>query len=150
MARIYNRRTGAEILFDASSIGIILLPRPYGEDHPHILIELHGIDLKDHSHKCPECHELLKDLGTPTLDWYIEVDEKVYRLDLTLAGRSRNRKSPEFDLKDFFDGTRLKLRIDTDTVEGLQKELKESEKAENYEHCVYLRDRIGQLQAGDR
>jgi hypothetical protein len=147
MSRLYNRRTGSEIHFDTASIGIILVPRPLVEEHPHILIELHGIDLKDHSSNCPECRELLQDLGTPTMDWYIEVDRKVYRLDLTLAGRSRNGNDPEFDLADFFDGGHLKLRIDTDTVEGLETELERNVQAENYEHCSYLRDRIRQLKA---
>ncbi len=147
MSRLFNRRTGAEILFDAASIGIFLVPRPYVEEHPHILIELHGIDLKDHSHECPDCRELLGDLGTATTDWFLEYNRKIYQLDLQLAGRTRTREHPEFDLKEFFDGTRLKLRVDTDTIETLETELKENEEAENYEHCVYLRDRIRQLKA---
>ncbi len=144
-----NRRTGSEILFDPSSIGIMLVPRPFVEEHPHVLIELHGIDLKDHSHTCPECRELLADLGTPTMDWYIDVDDKVYRLDLQLAGRSRKHSDPEFDLGDFFHDGLLKLRIDTDTIKGLEVELQRNVEAENYEHCSYLRDRIRQLKAAD-
>jgi hypothetical protein len=147
MARIFNRRTGSEILFDSSSIGIVLMPIEEPEDRPHVLVELMGIDLEDHSHKCPECRELLKDLGTSTTDWHIELDEKVYRLHLEKVDPTSNPGIAKPPLREFFDGTRLKLRIDTDTVEGLESELKRHEEDENYEHCVYLRDRIRQLKA---
>ncbi len=147
MARVFNRRTGAEILFDQSSIGIVLMPIAEPDDRPHIVIELYDIDLEDHSHKCPDCAELLKDLGTPTTDWRIEFDNNVYRLDLQRVSTDLDRSGTDAELSDFFDGTKLKLLIDTETVETLEVELKRNEESENYEHCVYLRDRIRQLKA---
>ncbi len=147
MAKIFNQRTGAEILFDTSSIGVVLMPMEEPEDRPHILIELFDIDLEDHSHKCPDCAELLKDLGTPTLDWQIELDDRVYRLDLQRLSKDPESAQKEFQVSDFFDGSKLKLLIDTDTVETLQADLKRNEESENYEHCAYLRDRIRQLKA---
>ncbi len=145
--RIFNRRTGAEIQFDASSIGIVLLPIEEPDDRPHILVELMGIDLEDHSHDCPDCRELLKDIGTPTTDWHIELEDRVYRLHLQKIDPHSAQPDVQPVLSDLFDGTRLKLRIDTDTVEELEAELKRHEEDENYEHCVYLRDRIRELKA---
>lgn len=147
MARIFNNRTGAEILFDPTSVGLILMPIAEPDDRPHILIELHDIDLKDHSNECPDCAQLLKDLGTSTLDWRIEFDSKTYRLDLQRVSKDPDRMINDPDISDFFDGSKLKLLIDTDTLETLEEELKKNEDLENYEHCVFLRDRIARMKA---
>jgi protein-arginine kinase activator protein McsA len=51
----------------------------------------------------------------------------------------------EFTISRYFNGTKLKLKIDTDTIKSLEKTLKRKIKEEKYDNCTFIRDKINIL-----
>ncbi len=148
LPRIFNLKTGAEITFEIADVGIKVMPYDYLDDHPHVLIELHDIDWPTHAEGCPDCGALLNALGTMTVDWFFEYNDRRFRLDLRRVGRKVDQNGLQRRDSEYFTGTKMKLLKATDSIEGLELELAVSERNEKYEHCAFLRDRIGSLREG--
>lgn len=145
MVIIYNRKKNNEIKIDDTHHSVTIMPTDYDEEYPNILIELKNIDFERHAFKCDDCKALCDDFGTNTVDWFVEWKNKNYRLNLSNLGNKRDQMLVSWTVSHYFTGTRLKLMISTESVESLEKDLNENLELENYEHCVFLRDRIEQL-----
>jgi len=142
MIRIFNNKLNKVILIDDENEIVAYIPKLYDEENPHVLIELKGIDFFRHSKKCEDCKAFVDALGSNSHDWYIDMNGKVERLNLFGLGKKYTDNKAAVISSYFFDGTKLKLNIDNDTIEGLKIELKELEQSEQYEECCFLRDKI--------
>jgi UvrB/uvrC motif len=145
MIRIFNNKIQKEILIDDATDCVIVSPRDYEIENPHILIDLVGIDFLNHAQACSDCKAFIDNFGTRNLDWYLEYKGKSNRLDLFEVGNSYYDNQAKTIISDDFSGTKLKLKFDTDTIETLQEELSENVSNENYERCVFLRDKINSI-----
>ena len=145
MLNIINHKKSVQISIDDKHHAVTLIPKPYEEDYPSILIELKDIDFQRHAIKCPDCKKLIEDFGTTTIDWFLIWNDKKYRLDLSRLGNGRDKNLISWHIGNYFTGTKLKFLISTESVDSLQAELESSLEIENYEHCAFLRDRIEEL-----
>ena len=142
MITIFNNKLNKSILINDKDEIITFIPKQYDTENPHILIELKGIDLFQHSNYCEDCKAFLNALGTNTHDWYININNKIERLNLQGIGRDNQDNTVTYINSYFFLGTKLKLNIDTDTIDILEKELEILEQKEEYEKCYFIRDKI--------
>lgn len=142
MFRIFNQKLKKSILFDDSKDVIKLNPRTYEEGTPHVLIELHNFDLFRHSMTCEECKIFVNAFGKEDYDWRIEINGTTHRLKLSGFGNFYSDNKASFESNSFFQGTKLKLNIDTDTVESLKESLDILISEERYEECCPVRDKI--------
>lgn len=145
MIKIFNKKTDHAILIDEKLPQVHFKPMDYQERNPHIFIELEGLNFSHHAVTCEDCSALIKSFGTKTVDWHIEYLEKVKRLDLSTLGNSPTDNHLSFDGQAYFLGTRLKLNIDTDTVETLEHRLQKYEADENYEGCSIVFDKLNAI-----
>lgn len=146
MIRLFNTKLKKEILIDDKSGVARLTPKYYDVDIPHVLIELYGIDLFHHSRTCEDCDAFVKALGSKTHDWFIDIDGKINRLNLYGLGQKYTDNHASQIHSYFFNGTKLKLNLDTDTVDSLQDELNRHLENEEFEKCCFYRDKIKALQ----
>jgi hypothetical protein len=145
MIRIFNIKTRKSILIDDKSDNIVYNPKLYEEGNPHVLLELKGINFFHHSETCEDCKSLVDSFGTNTHDWFIDLNGKRERLNLQNLGKLYTDNKVSFTTSDFFYGTRLKLNIDTDTVESLEQELLSYVSQEKYEECAFIRDKLNSI-----
>ena len=145
MIKIFNLILQKEISIDEQHPAVTIMPKPYDEDYPSILIELRDIDFVRHASSCEDCCPFYNAFGSSTVDWFIEWQGKTYRLDLSKLGTDIDQNLIQHKIGAYFSGTRLKLLLSTETVENLENELQSSISSENYEHCAFLRDRIKSL-----
>ncbi|MFN4235104.1 MAG: hypothetical protein ACK4IK_09895 [Bacteroidia bacterium] len=145
MIKIFNKKHKYEILIDEGNENVIYTPKLYDEENPHILIELHNINFFKHAENCKDCDSFLKAFGTNSNDWYIDLNGRIERLDLRNFGNKYNNNNAKSIISNFFEGTKLKLKIDTDSVESLMQELIINEENEEYETCAFIRDKINNI-----
>lgn len=145
MIRIFNNKTGKGILIDDKSEIVTYSPKQYEEGNPHVLIELKGINFFHHSRTCEDCKSFVDSLGTKSHDWFIDINGKTERLNLYGLGKLHTDNKATFINSFFFHGTKLKLNIDTDTVESLEQELSKLVQAEKYEECCFVRDKLNEI-----
>ena len=145
MIKIFNKKLKKEILIDDSTEFVTLIPKQYEEGNPHVLIELYGINLFYHSRTCEDCKSFVSALGTKTHDWYININGKVERLNLYGLGNKYTDNHASNINSYYFYGTKLKLNIDTDTIESLESNLLAHEQNEEYEKCCFFRDKINAI-----
>ena len=144
MIRIFNIKTFNSIKIALDS-HIFLSPNDYDEENPHIKILMEHFDFGSHSGKCNDCKALLDAFGSNTTDWYVEYLDKTRRLNLELFGNKQNDNHCIYTISDIFNGTELKLNIDTDTIESLEKKLVAEVAVENYEGCRIIYGKINSL-----
>jgi hypothetical protein len=142
MIRIFNRLNGHEILIDETVDGIRLIPQNYNEDNPHMSIELTGFDWARHARTCSDCGAFLADFGNHGHSWLLEWQGKSWPLILTGFGRETGKNRLAYEISEYFTGTRLRLKLDTRTIDDLHEELNRLSRAEEYEGCVLIRDLI--------
>jgi hypothetical protein len=142
MIRIFNNKLDKAILIDDKDEIVTYSPKQYEEGNPHVLIELKGINLFHHSRTCDDCKAFVDALGTKTHDWYIDINGKVERLNLWCVGKMHTDNKASFINSYFFHGTKLKLNIDTDTIESLGNTLERLLEEEKYEECCFIRDKL--------
>lgn len=142
MIRIFNKSNGYEILIDESVEWVRLMPRHYEDEDPHMWIEMSGYDWGRHAESCAECGAFLADFGKPRHSWWLQWQGKSWPLILVGFGNApgKNRLLQEFS--EYFEGTRLKLKLDTRSIDDLHGELTELIRLEDYEGCVVVRDLI--------
>jgi hypothetical protein len=145
MLNIINNKKGVQISIDDKHHAVTIIPKPYEEDYPSIMIELKDIDFQRHAIKCPDCKKLNEDFGTPNTGWFLIWNDKKYRLDLSRLGFGRDKNLISWQVGYYFTGTKLKFLISTESVNSLEAELDSSLEIENFEHCAFLRDRIKEL-----
>lgn len=58
------------------------MAKTYDDINPHIIIELNGFDFFSHIEVCEDCNYFYKSFGTDTTDWFIDFEDKKYRLNL--------------------------------------------------------------------
>ena len=145
MIKIFNNQINKEIIIDDDNDSVAYIPRQYEQGNEHIIIELTGINLLHHSNTCNDCKAFIDVLGTINFDWHIEIDGKIERLNLTNLGKEHTDNMIEFTISRYFNGTKLKLKIDTDTIKSLEKTLKRKIKEEKYDNCTFIRDKINIL-----
>lgn len=145
MLKIFNPTLKKEIIIDELHPAVIVTPKPYDDDNPSILIELKDIDFFRHASTCDDCNPFCNAFGTDTVDWFIKWQQNTYRLDLSTLGNSIDQNLLQHKIGEHFSGTRLKLLLSTETLEGLQQELQTSVLLEDFERCAFLRDRINSL-----
>lgn len=145
MIRIFNYKLKREILLDESKGHISLHPRQYDDDNPHVLLEIRGVHLANHAQSCSDCGAFVSALGTRSHDWFIDINGKVERLNLYGLGNEPTDNRLKSIISYYFTGTKLKLNIDTDTIESLQDQLNEHISTEEFEQCCYFRDKIQNL-----
>lgn len=146
MIRLFNKILSYEIFIDDSIDIVQLTPRQYEIENPHVLIELHGINFLNHSKTCTDCGAFIKALGTNSHDWFLDINGKVNRLDLKALGEKYMDNYVKQVNSSEFHGTKLKLNLDFDTIEGLQLALQKHEQREDYERCCFLRDKINAIE----
>jgi hypothetical protein len=145
MIKIFNNQINKEIIIDDDNDSVAYIPRQYEQGNEHIIIELKGINLLHHSKTCNDCKAFIDVLGTINFDWHIEIDGKIERLNLTNLGKEHTDNMIEFTSSRYFNGTKLKLKIDTDTIKSLEETLKRKIKEEKYDNCTFIRDKINIL-----
>lgn len=144
MVRIFNPKEDKSIFIEEGA-KFVLTPFDYDEVNPHILIELKDFYFLAHAKKCDDCGAFLNALGTNSNDWYVEFLGKVKRLDLSNIGKNYFDNHLKFIVSEYEYGTRIKLNIDNDTIESLQKHLVNHLAIEDYEHCCTIRDKIKKI-----
>ena len=143
MIKIYNKKLAKEILIQDNGGHVIVSPLFYDSTNPHFKINLGCIDFFTHAEECEDCGAFLKAFGTDTFDWYLEYNGTPYRLNLKSLGKTDlNNNHLAFHAGYYFSGTEMKLNIDNDTVESLEGEMKLLLNQEEYEKCVYVRDKL--------
>lgn len=142
MVRIFNNKERKEILIDESADWIQFMPRPYDEDDPHVLIEMNGFDWARHADECSDCGSLLATLGKSDHFWRLSWNNQIWPLNLVGVGPQPGKNRLVYKIGSFFDGTRMKLKLDIRTQDELRTELEECVNAEEYERCVIVRDII--------
>lgn len=145
MIKIFNKKTDHSILIDETLPQVHFKPMDYDEQNPHVCIDLEGLNLSNHARSCDDCSALLNAFGSRTVDWHIEYLGKVKRLDLSTLGTTFTDNKLAFTGEAYFLGTRLKLNIDTDTVDTLNETLRRYEADENYEGCKIVFDKLNAL-----
>lgn len=142
MIKIYNRKISKEIIIEDNA-NVIIEPHNYDAENPHFRIELPCIDFFNHAETCSDCGAFLKAFGTKTFDWYLEYKNVSYRLNLEkLGGKDFSNNQLIGKAGYYFSGTEMKLILDKDTIESLTEKLGEYEAKEEYEKCIYVRDKI--------
>ena len=144
MIRIFNIRTSKSIKIELDS-DIFLFPNDYYEDNPHVKILMAHFNFVNHTSKCDDCKAFLNSFGSDSTDWYIEYLDKTRRLNLELLGDGQNDNHCIYTISDFFNGTELKLNIDTDTIDSLKQKLEDEIAVENYEGCIIISKKINSL-----
>jgi hypothetical protein len=147
MIRIFNNKLKKEILLDETNGVVRLHPRQYDDDNPHVQIEIKGVNLGHHAYSCSDCDAFVKALGSQSHDWYLDINGTIHRLNLFGLGNEPHENQFRTTISYYFTGTKLKLNIDTDTVESLTAELQNHIAAENYEQCCYFRDKIEDIKS---
>lgn len=144
MIKIYNPNKRTEIIIDECHELIIFEPRHY-EDLPYVKISLSNIDWIKHKESCEDCKMLYRDFGTSNYDWKIEYPGFMARLNLAEFGPKNYSNTISRNVGDYFNGTILKLNLDTDSIEQIEVLLEVNETLENDEKCCFLRDKINAL-----
>lgn len=142
MIKIYNKKIQKEIIIEDDA-NVIIEPHNYDIENPFFRIELPCIDFFEHAETCDDCGTFLKAFGTKNFDWYLEYNNVAYRLNLEKIGGTDFSNNQLIGKSSYyFSGTEMKLILDKDTVESLTEKLYEYEANEEYEKCVYVRDKI--------
>lgn len=144
MVRIFNIKTNHSIKIDIDT-NVFLFPNDYDEENPHIKILIENFNFGIHSSTCNDCKALLNSFGSYSTDWYIEYLNKTKRLNLEKFSNKHKDNHCINTISDVFQGTELKLNIDTDTIESLQSKLQEEIEIENYEGCEIISKKIKAL-----
>jgi hypothetical protein len=145
MIRIFNNKSGNEILIDETSDFISFEPQDYNENDPHVKIIFHDFDWNRHTKKCDDCSALKAAFGSDTSDWMIQYLDKVARLDLRIFSKELDTNTNKSVLSYYFSGTELKLTIDNDTVEMVKPLIDAYRILENYEKCSVLTNKLKKL-----
>jgi len=137
--KIYNPKSNNEILIDTSISGVIFHPRTY-EEKPYFEIKLlNGFNLMNHAKTCADCGAFVNSLGKDTLDWYLNYNDKTYRLSLEKLGSDTKFK---YNNSYFEFGTILylpvhEIPVDLDELIKLRDDLLQEE---DYEKACVIRD----------
>ncbi len=117
-------------------------PNDWNDENPHLIIELKGFHFAHHARNCEDCASFLNGFATKSFDWSVEYLGKAKRLDLSKLGKSFDDNQLTYVISDFENGTKMKLLIDTDTIEGLEQSLKLHEELEDFERCCIIQDKM--------
>lgn len=104
-----------------------------------------NIDWFRHKEKCEDCETLYIDFGTSNYDWKIKYKGFKARLDLTEFGQKTDGNTTSSNIGEYFNGTVLKLNLDTDSIEQIKILLKANELLKDDEKWCFLRDKINDL-----
>lgn len=140
--KIFNRVEGHEITINDDEDRVTIMPQHYNEDDPHIKIELNDLDWFTHAESCTDCKAFFNAFGTDTANWHLSWKDKVWPLILKGVGNRTADNRASFQVGEFFSGTKLRLKLDIQTRDELMGELLNSERLEDYEHCIILQRRI--------
>ncbi|MBA3683361.1 MAG: hypothetical protein H0W73_19680 [Bacteroidetes bacterium] len=145
MIKIFNKKTNNLILIDESFPQVHFKPMHYQDENPYVLIELQDLNFHQHADSCEDCKAFSNALGTDSTDWHIEFLGIIKRLDLSALGIKYLDNQLSFIGSYYFSGSRIKLNIDTDTVETLQIRLKQFEQDEKYEGCSKILKKLNTI-----
>lgn len=90
----------------------------------------------------------MADFGKPRHSWWLQWQGKTWPLHLVGFGNEPGKNRLLYEDSEYFMGTRLKLKLDTRSVDDLNDELLELIEREDYEGCVVVRDLIQARNAG--
>ena len=144
MIKIFNTDKGHEILIDEKHGRISFHPHHY-EELPYVEILLKNIDWFRHKEDCDDCQSLFNDFGTDNYNWQIEYPGFKARLNLSEFGSGFDMNTASQKIGEYFNGTKLKLNLDIDSIDELKVLLKANEILEDDKKCCFLRDKINDL-----
>lgn len=142
MIRIFNPKLNTEIIIEKSE-WVTFMPRDY-EDIPNVIIEFHnGFNFLTHAKTCKDCQKFVQAFGTLNMEWYIQFNEKILRLDLVnFNNDSYYSNKASFTNSSYVYGSTLKLKVHklSTNKEEIQAYLNELVKKERFEEACMVRD----------